>query len=348
MPNQFFNFSRYFKKDSAKDPGDGQDDGSQVQSTSASVTREETASPSGVYSAIGNPPAGQAYSGIGNPPTQQTTSTVNVKSTDSKPADEPSSPSAIDMGKRVGMDILSRLTQRANTVLMKSVNKVKELQIQYIDTEHILWGLLQDSSIYQLISDSKVVPSELQKEIEKTFKKGNFTGTPQFSPRVKRVLELSLSAARSLGYEFISPEHILLALSHEGEGVAAQILTKFHLTREVLNQKITGKKELETKKEDRKTTSLEQFTEDLTAKASRGELDPVVGRSWEIERIIHILSRRTKNNPVLIGDAGVGKTAIVEGLAQRITKGDVPETLLHKKILSLDLMSLIAGARHRI
>ena len=348
-----FSFTKYFKKDSSGDPGQ---DSSQVQSTSVEVSQEESSQPSqsGSYSGIGNPPQGQAYSGIGNPqaPNQTTTAqktTVSQSTSDgSQPAPKTSSePSSIDMGKRVGMDVLSRLTQRANAVLMKSVDKVKELKGQYIDTEHILWGLLHDSSIYQLISDCKVVPSELQAMLEKNFKKGKYAGLPQFSPRVKRVLELSLSAARSLGYEFISPEHILLALSQEGEGVAAQVLTKFRLTTPVLNQKITGKKDLEHKKDDRKTTALEQFTEDLTAKAARGELDPVVGRSGEIERIIHILSRRTKNNPALIGDAGVGKTAIVEGLAQRIARGDVPETLLHKRVLLLDLMSLIAGARHR-
>ena len=367
MPSQFFNFTKYFKKDSSKSTDDTSSDPGQTQSTSVSYSQESSqASTPQPYSGIGNPPGGRAYSGIGNPsanvsqPATVTTASsvtsvqkpmtnlpaeASAKVGDQQPDQTPQS--SIDMDKRVGMDVISRLTQRANTVLMKSVNKVKELKIQYIDTEHVLWGLLQDSSIYQLISDSKAVPSEIQAALEKSFKKGNFAGIPQFSPRVKRVLELSLSAARSLGYEFISPEHILLALSHEGEGVAAQVLTKNHLTREVLNQKITGKKDLSEKKEDRKGTALEQFTDDLTAKASRGELDPVVGRSWEIERIIHILSRRTKNNPVLIGDAGVGKTAIVEGLAERIAKGDVPETLLHKKILLLDLMSLIAGARHR-
>src|SRR3989338_4097242 len=310
MPSQFFNFTKYFKKDSSKSTDDTSSDPGQTQSTSVSYSQESSqASTPQPYSGIGNPPGGRAYSGIGNPsanvphPATVTTASsvtsvqnpmpnfpaeASAKVGDQQPDQTPQS--SIDMDKRVGMDVISRLTQRANTVLMKSVNKVKELKIQYIDTEHVLWGLLQDSSIYQLIYDSKAVPSEIQAALEKSFKKGNFAGIPQFSPRVKRVLELSLSAARSLGYEFISPEHILLALSHEGEGVAAQVLTKNHLTREVLNQKITGKKDLSEKKEDRKGTALEQFTDDLTAKASRGELDPVVGRSWEIERIIHILS----------------------------------------------------------
>lgn len=375
------------KDSSSKDSDSGKDtdkDTADAQQTSVSVSHQETTQTQSssqtsqpaqttTYSGIGNPPGGQAYSGIGNPPQAgQTTSvkttvtktasdspiqdkeavktqdkTSKVSTTVSKTSDDQTPQTSIDMGKRVGMDVLSRLTQRANTTLIKSVNKVKELKLQNIDTEHVLWGLLQDASIYQLVSDCKAVPSEIQTTLEKNFKKGKYKGNPQFSPRVKRVLELSLKAARSLGYEFISPEHILLALSYEGEGVAAQVLTKFHLTKEVLSQKITGKKDLEQKKEDKKTTSLEQFTDDLTAKAARGELDPVVGRSWEIERIIHILSRRTKNNPCLIGDAGVGKTAIVEGLAQRIAHGDVPEPLLHKRILLLDLMSLIAGARHR-
>ncbi len=250
------------------------------------------------------------------------------------------------MSKRVGMDILSRLTQRTNKALMMAVDKAKELKIQYVDTEHVLWGLLHDGSIYQLISDCKAVPGDLQQSIEKSFKQGNFTDQPHFSPRVKRVLELSLSAAKALGYEFISPEHLLLALFKEGEGMAAQTMSKMNLKLEVLNQKITGKKE-SAEEEKKKESTLEQYAQDLTAKAKAGELDPVVGRSWEIERIIHILSRRTKNNPVLIGDAGVGKTAIVEGLAYKIARGDVPETMLHKRILSLDLMSLIAGAKHR-
>ncbi|MCJ7739825.1 AAA family ATPase [Candidatus Microgenomates bacterium] len=348
MPSGLFNFSRYFKKDGQ--PAD--------PNQPANV-------PLGPPIASYQPPQQTGtvtptpYSGIGNPP-QTPVQTQTPGQTLSPSASTPASPSptptnspgtgstmAIDMNKRVGMDVLSRLTQRTNQSLMAAVSKAKELKLQYVDTEHVLWGLLHDSTVYQLISECKAVPAEIQKNLETDFKPGDNTSAPHFSPRVKRVLELALSSARSLGYEFISPEHVLLALSHEGEGVAARTLAKFGLTTEILNQKITGHKETEKEEEQKKATTLEQYTEDLTAKAAAGALDPVVGRSWEIERIIHILSRRTKNNPVLIGDAGVGKTAIVEGLALRIAHGDVPETLLHKKILSLDLMSLIAGAKHR-
>jgi len=153
-----------------------------------------------------------------------------------------------------------------------------------------------------------------------------------------------------MGFEFISPEHLLLALYEEGEGVGARILAKLGLKKEDLNKKIVGKKEGlegEEKQAEKKKSVLEQFTIDLTAKAAQGLLDPVVERSEVIERVIHILSRRTKNNPALIGEAGVGKTAVVEGLAQRIVAKNVPEPLLNKRILQLDLMSVLAGASHR-
>ena len=346
MPGNLFNLSRYFKKQTGTPSSfpSGTDERVVTQ-----TTQTTTSSQSGAVS----------YSGIGNPPTvpvqtkTQTTTFPDQQTTGVTPGANAnvSSNANTKMGKRVGMDVMTRLTQRANQALMNGVAKGRELGVQLVDTEHVLWGLLSDSAIYQLLTELKSNPPDIQKELEKNFKKGTVeykpgSPPPQFGPRVKRVLELSLSSARSLGYEFISPEHILLALSHEGEGLASQILSKFNITTSVLDQKVTGKKEGK-KEEEKKSSSLEDFAEDLTAKAKQGLLDPVVGRSWEIERMIHILSRRTKNNPVLIGDAGVGKTAIVEGLAQKIAHGDVPETLLNKRILSLDLMSLIAGARHR-
>ncbi len=329
MPGNLLNFSRYFKRENTS-KGQTASSGGDFATSTVNQTSYSQYSQSANFSSD--------FSKTTSQPPPSSFSSVSP---------QPSSSLGLDMKKRVGMDILSRLTQRSNQALMLAVSKAKELKLQYIDTEHVLWGLLHDSTIYQLISECGAVPTEIKAALEKNFKPGTFSSTPQFSPRVKRVLELSLSAARMLGYEFISPEHILLALSHEGEGVAARVLAQFKLTQEVLNQKITGKKEIEKEEEKKKVSTLEQFTEDLTAKAARGELDPVVGRAAEIERVIHIISRRTKNNPCLIGDAGVGKTAIVEGLALRIARGDVPETLLRKRILSLDLMSLIAGASHR-
>jgi len=192
-----------------------------------------------------------SYSGIGNPPS---TSVQNTKTQTTK-----SMVNNSPMGKRVGMDVMTRLTQRANQALMQGVVKVKELGVQLVDTEHVLWGLLSDSAIYHLLTEFKSNPLDIQKELEKNFKKGTVvykpgTPPPQFGPRVKRVLELSLSSARSLGYEFISPEHILLALSHEGEGLACQILAKFNITTAVLDQKVTGKKE--DKKDEEKVKSI--------------------------------------------------------------------------------------------
>ncbi len=333
MPGQLFNLGRYFKKSSSEDqasPAGVQPSESQKMVSQTSRVQN--------YSGIGSPPAGTvAYSGLGLPPQSE------------KPAD-PQAKTLSDSdslaNQRLGMDVLTRLTQRANEAVLRAAAKATEKKVQYIDSEHLLWGLLADSGIYQLLSEMKITISEVQSELEKNLKTENFSSPPQFSPRVKRILELSLSAARSLKFEFVSPEHILLALVQEKEGLAAQILAKFGVTTEALNQKIFGKKE-GSGEEKKKSTTLEQFCLDLTQEAKEGKLDPVVGRFAEIERIIHILSRRTKNNPCLIGDAGVGKTAIVEGLAQKITSGDVPESLLGKRILSLDLMSLVAGSSHR-
>lgn len=258
-------------------------------------------------------------------------------------------PVSTDQNQKEQLDLMTHLTQRSNKVFMAAQTKAKELGNQLIDTEHILHGLLTDNEIYTLFTELKVNPPQVETELGLLYRHEKSTVLPQISPRVKRVLDNSLIVARKLGYEFISPEHILLAVYEEGEGLAARVLAKLGVKKEELNKKIVGKREgLEgAQQTSKKRSALQEYTIDLTAKAAQGELDPVVERSDVIERVVHILSRRTKNNPALVGEAGVGKTAIIEGLAQRIVTKQVPETLLNKKILQLDLMGILAGASHR-
>ncbi len=266
------------------------------------------------------------------------------------PVTSPALTSHLDTQKRGDLDIMTHLTQRSNRVFLSANTKAKELGNTYVDSEHVLHGLIADGEIYKLLADMKVQPQMVEEELAKVYKKESSKELPQISPRVKLIVDTSLVIARKLGFEFISPEHVLLALYEEGEGVGARILVKLGISKEDLNKKILGKKEgleKEEKEAEKHKNVIDQFTIDLTAKAAQGLLDPVVERSDVIERVIHILSRRTKNNPALVGEAGVGKTAVVEGLAQKISSRQVPEPLLDKRILQLDLMSVIAGASHR-
>ncbi len=253
--------------------------------------------------------------------------------------------------KQEKIDFLTHLTQRSNKVMFTAQKKAVEIGDQSIDSQHLLFGLLKDPGIYTLLTEIGVQPQLVESELMAFLKpKGKSAAGSKLqpSPRVKKILSDSLLIARKIGYEFISPEHILLALYKEGEGVGARVLKKTGVPMDKLEKKVLDKKNLEEKEMEKKDRfDLSQYTIDLTARAQQGLLDPVVERADIIERVIHILSRRRKNNPVLIGEAGVGKTAIVEGLAQRIVKKEVPDTLLGKRILQLDLMSVVAGASHR-
>ncbi len=334
------------------------------------------------FNGIGNPPGGQAFNGIGTPPVKVLTpeqqrvqqllnnqapvAPVAGQKPPTIPGAAPTQPakpgevakplgsslnSSMSSQKRTDLDLMTHLTQRSNRVFVTAQAKAKELGSAFIDSEHMLHGLLADGEIYKLLTEMKIQPQQIEAELAQTYKReAAKLVPPQMSPRLKRIIDNSLIVARKLGFEFISPEHILFSLYEEGEGIGARALAKLGLKKEDLNKKIAGNKEgllTDQKEAEKKKSALDQYTIDITARAAQGLLDPVIERSQVIERVIHILSRRSKNNPVTVGEAGVGKTAIIEGLAQQIVNKQVPEPLLNKRILGLDLMSVMAGASHK-
>ena len=259
--------------------------------------------------------------------------------------------------------MFDRFTDRARRVIVLAQDEARMLNHNYIGTEHILLGLIHEGEgvAAKALESLGISLEAVREQVEEIIGQGQQapTGHIPFTPRAKKVLELSMREALQINHPYIGTEHILLGLIHEGEGVAAQVLIKLgaDLNR-VRNQVLQllsgfqGKENAtsgapEAGPQQQGSSILDQFGRNLTQAARENKLDPVIGRQKEIERVMTVLSRRTKNNPVLIGEPGVGKTAVVEGLSQQIVRGDVPETLRDKQIYTLDLGALVAGSRYR-
>ncbi len=258
--------------------------------------------------------------------------------------------------------MFERFTDRARRVVVLAQEEARMLNHNYIGTEHILLGLIHEGEgvAAKALESLGINLDSVREQVQEIIGQGQQapSGHIPFTPRAKKVLELSLREALQLGHNYIGTEHILLGLIREGEGVAAQVLVKLGADLNRVRQQVLqllsgyqGKEPATSGGPQEGTPSgslvLDQFGRNLTQSAREGKLDPVIGRGKEIERVMQVLSRRTKNNPVLIGEPGVGKTAVVEGLATNITKGEVPETLKDKQLYTLDLGALVAGSRYR-
>lgn len=260
--------------------------------------------------------------------------------------------------------MFGKFTEKAQKALVLAQEEARRLNYNYVGTEQLLLGLIRegDGIAAKALGKIGVNLEDVRNTVEDIIGRGDDSPSEQvaFTPRVKKVLELSYDEARRLGHNYIGTEHLLLGLLREGEGVAAQVLeslgadidgVRAHVLHLLGNPGLivnsSNGKAHPSQSKKTSTPTLDEFGRDLTEQAREGKLDPVVGREKEIERVIQVLSRRTKNNPVLIGEPGVGKTAIAEGLAQRIVESKVPETLLEKRVMTLDMSSLVAGSKFR-
>src|SRR3989442_1318654 len=260
-----------------------------------------------------------------------------------------------------------RFTDRARKVMQLANQEAQRFNHEYIGTEHILLGLVKEGSgvAANVLKNLDIDLRKIRLEVEKIVQPGPggdqvVMGRLPHTPRAKKVIEYSVEEARNLNHNYVGTEHLLLGLLREQEGVAAQVLMNLGLKLEDVREEVlnllghnmdsgesSSGSERPASKGKSKTPALDSFGRDLTELARQGKLDPVIGRQNEIERVIQVLSRRTKNNPVLLGEAGVGKTAIVEGLAQMVVDSNVPELLRDRRIVVLDLAMMVAGTKYR-
>jgi ATP-dependent Clp protease ATP-binding subunit ClpC len=252
------------------------------------------------------------------------------------------------------VDISTYFSQRAKDIIEFAAEKAMETGSRNIDTEHLLWAALnRDDVVSKVLNELKIDNGLLQEQLTTVLgdKEGITYGTPGLTPRAKEVLQLSFYESQNLGHHYIGGEHILLGLIEEGQGIAAQIFERYGVSltqaRDAVVKVVGEGDESGEKAVESPTPNLDKYSRDLTKLAKEGKIDPVIGRSDEITRVVQILCRRRKNNPVLIGEPGVGKTAVAEGLAYRIVTGNVPDILLDKTVKELDVAALIAGASHR-